>query len=250
MNIGRRIGFGFLIIAAGCCFEARFALGEREGLNDVEKDMAARSARFQKHAGISHIPVIPDGLTTPPRLRFDRQFQRGANCGPNAAFVMLRANGVVCTLEEVSRLIPVGDRGASLGDLKRAMEHFGLICEIRKQVSPADLMTTPEWCIVHLKSFGAGPQETESLDHFAVLAGYIRDLERFRGVDTVSLVSADFSPRLLVRQMSGYVLFVVGREGVPSRKTGGHWIWGSVIVIVILTNAAVFLYAWRRRLSM
>lgn len=205
--------------------------------------------KFRQRAGVPYPPFSPKGAETPPELRLERKFQHGLACGTNAVFVVLKALGVDCDLEEISRRVPLGDRGSSLSDLKTALEHYGVLCEVRKQVSPSDLRDSPMPCIVHLEAFGAGPHARDRLDHFAVLLRYNAETDWFCGVNTTNLVYTNYYPQTLARQMSGYVLFPTGGEAARLQRSAriALWIAVALVVLVVVANVVVLERSWRGR---
>jgi hypothetical protein len=241
---GRWLAAALLIIFG---LAARVLARGPQPLNNVEEEV--RAAREQTRVAQEHpnIPYSPPGLKTPPELRFEQNFQHGAQCGPNAVFVTLRGHGKPVTLKEVSQVMATGDRGASMEDIKRALEHFGLLCELRKQVSPSELANLPVPLIVHLAV--PGSRRDLGADHFAVIGGYDAKQDVHLGIDTTSLTAAKFYPGSLVRTMSGYVLYVVGQQspGTGAAGTIIGWIGGTLLVLVVLANLAVPLYVVSRR---
>ena len=221
---------------------------ETSSLNDIEKMI--RAAREKDLRDTPRRPFIPPGVDTPEFLRFEQGFQRGAQCGPNAVLAMLRAHGVPANLEEVAKRLAVGDEGASMADMKRVLEQYGLVCKLRKQVSPSELREAPLPAIVHLTVPGTSPSEQET-DHFALIGPYSEAEEGFLGIDTTSLVRAKFFPRSLTRSMSGKALFVVGggAAGAHGRLGIAEWTAGALLAVVVLANVAVPLYARSQRLS-
>lgn len=181
--------------------------------------------------------IIPEGTETPSYLRFDRPFQQGNRCGPNAMFIFLRLLNKSVRYEEILEQLPVSEVGCSLEDLKKVGERNGVNLEVR-QLTPEELHTAPKPLILHVQTPKISNEPKEPTGHFTVITKSNPD-GSFFGVDTSNAVLTDFTLQYLARNFSGYAL-------VPD--TANTWMWSkegifylSLLMIVIVLNLAAVL---------
>lgn len=153
-------------------------------------------------------PHVPPGTTVPEHLRFDLEFQDGPNCGPNAIYAMLRLSGYPVAYADVASRITASAEGADLQSMAVAARDFGLDVEVRKGVSPEDLLGALVPIVVHLQ---ASPVDSRPLarDHFVVVSGVrIHDNGDvlFDIVDTTNLRFMHYRLDQLAQSMTGYGL--------------------------------------------
>lgn len=156
---------------------------------------------------------IPEGLVTPPHLRFDQPFQKGPRCGPNSVYLLLRLNGITVPYDEVVKRVPLETTGADLESLRLAAASFGLVTETR-QLTPEDVLYAPKPILVHFNAPAAASGGAQNgPDHFGVITGIMSD-GAYQGVDTNNLRATTFSSNNFARNFSGYCL-VVPRSSLP-----------------------------------
>ena len=204
----------------------------------------ARGDPEQKIIGIDRSVTItydiPEGLTTPPHLRFDHPIQRGPYCGPNSLYILLRLCGRNVSYDSVLAELPLGEDGCSLHDLSVAARRLGVESEVRK-VSLDDLRSIRPPYIVHLTAPANSSHETPAnKDHFTIIAR--SDLnDQFYGVDPGNGTAVYWSRAFLARNFSGYVLIPSGqtRSWITTRQ-------GVFFSVVFLALAVVDIALARR----
>lgn len=182
----------------------------------------------------------PEGVTTPPRLRLDRSFQSGRNCGPNALYVFLCLRGLAVSYEDVLAEMPVSDRGVTLAQIETASARLGHTVSLRKGVSPDELTNDVLPAIVHLRSLPPTTDES-AVDHFAVLI----DVEdgHFEAVDTTNMMMTGYSASALARNMTGYVAVSSWLHRVTTHLN--RWLFFAGC----FATFAVLAYDFRRRVQ-
>lgn len=190
------------------------------------------------------VHVIPEGLDTPPRLRFEASFQAGPLCGPNAVYSLLYGIGVSCSYQEIVDSIPINDHGSTLQDLRACLEKHGVRCEVRKNLSPDDIALAPMPLILHLGDTDGGAQDQSSWSHFTVIYGPDPYSDKgYVGVDTTNGLLGRYEKQQIARNMSGYALVVTD----PSRaaQTTSRFLlwlprlaWGGAVLFAALAVAA------------
>lgn len=179
-----------------------------------------------------HYGVRP-GLQTPQRYHFEKRFQSGLNCGPNALFVTLRLCGVEVTWDEVKKRVPVGPRGSTLKDLAEAAKSFGLAASPRTNLTPEAIRKAPKPLILHI-NIEPSDAQPERRDHFIVIT---RSPEGggYSGVDTTNALYTQFSDDFIVRNMTGHAL-VLGRPSFASRVSSYNLVLGAILATLLGGN--------------
>lgn len=194
---------------------------------------------FEEHRGKEvHFEVL-DGQKTPEYADRTKPFQAGPMCGPNSLYAVCRILDLNCEYEEITKLLPVGMKGCSLADIYGASKTVGLSTELRKDVTPEQLIGAPKPIIVHLKSQGTGKQELESLDHFTVLTDYRSDKDLFYCIDTTNCVYTTIPTKAISRAMSGYCLVVTGQEFTAAGSPTGFWLACCALICALGANVFV-----------
>jgi ABC-type bacteriocin/lantibiotic exporter with double-glycine peptidase domain len=192
-----------------------------------------------------NLPKGPDRL--PAYLELDHVFQSGKLCGPNGLYLILRVAGKQVTYQQVLERFTVGPSGVSLADIQRVAEEFGLHGELRKNLSPSELLRTPMPAIVHLAT-SSPDSSSAAKDHFLVLT---RVKPRFthsseieaNGFDTTNLLRVVFTGASLSRSMSGYALLF--DLGYSPHSSGNIVISGLCWILCFALSAFVLILAIR-----
>jgi hypothetical protein len=159
---------------------------------------------FNKDDPITYF--VPEGLTTPDHLRFERASQSGPYCGPNCLYLLLRLKNFPVEYKELVSKLDIKPQGCSLAELQELAQVCGLPCEVRK-VSLKELEQLEPPFILHLTTpAGASQDPSAGRDHFVVATRREPAGGSLVGVDPSSGNKTAWSEAYLSRNFSGYVL--------------------------------------------
>ncbi len=191
-----------------------------------------REKKWMKDEDDPRPPELPDDL------KFERTWQTGKKCGPVSLFFLLRLKGFNIPRDRVISAVPLGEQGASLADLQKAAERFGLRTRTVK-FDPENMPALPTPYIVHYNLSGSDDSKE---NHFDVVFKHF-DKSRCNFVDTTNCVirSGDFEA--MVGRVSGYALITESRSGwwMP-------FLW-TAFAAILAANIIMLLRILLRRLS-
>lgn len=210
-----------------------------------EESRQAEKELFEKGRPTAHGPTIliqdrlEDLPEVPERLRLERGWQRGPNCGPAAVFFLLRLLEYDVSLEEVLASSPVEREGCSFSDLQDLAKRFGLETTTVLKVAPSDLGSLPLPFIIH---FDVQDRRRDTTGHFDVVTR-VNPGKRIDVIDTTNCVKKQVAYRAVASQYSGYVLVPTIRPGIV---TYGFWLvfWLILAANVALAAAPVVRRLW------
>lgn len=201
-------------------------------------------SRDMSQIGKPVVIEVPEGLTTPERLRFDRPFQQGKRCGPNGVFVMLRLRGIKANYDEVVAKAPLTDRGSDLESLRRLALEYGLPTEVRR-LTVEELATVTKPVLVHIETPAAGTgRDAEASGHFLVITKVMPDGEH-RGIDTTNALFTSWTPQFFARNATGYCLVIAGESRAWLLSPRGL-LPGTSFLLIVALNLVVWLRAEKR----
>lgn len=184
-----------------------------------------------------------DDVSLPDVLIGDSDFQKGLKCGPNAAFIVARRRRVKVDYDEVLRSIEIGQRGASVEDVARCLRNLGIPAEVRKNVTPEDLLRISGSTVVHLSAVDRRSSDAGAVDHFTVLTGTVDGGSSFTAIDTTSMLPTVYRTDYLARNMSGYA--IVTADAVDSGSLT-PWLKRAALAVAAVVAVAVGSTAKRR----
>jgi Peptidase C39 family len=194
-------------------------------------------------------PIVPANTSVPKYLRFDLDFQQGPKCGVNAIYAMLRLLGRPVAYADVESRIPVTAEGADLESMAAAAREFGLDVEVRKGVTPDDLLEAPLPMVVHIR---ASPVDSQPLarDHFMVVSRCRRTDSGnavFDIVDTTNLRFMKYRLDGLAQNMTGYVLAPRGGAGNWLRARNIERALLACLLVILVADGTLASIYWRER---
>lgn len=175
---------------------------ERE-MNDPE----LRRKYFDFLTNRTVIESDPRPPEVPAYLRFERGWQTGPKCGPVALYFLLRLKGIDASMDRVIGAVPLGEAGASLADLKKAADRFGLPTRT-VAFTPEDMSNLPTPYIVHYNLSGSDDSKG---NHFDVIFKSFGN-QRCNFLDTTNCVVRSGDYGAMSGRVSGYALITGTRH--------------------------------------
>jgi len=195
----------------------------------AEKELFERGSSPRTLTTILTQDRFEDLPQVPERLRLERSWQRGPNCGPAAVYFLLRLLEYDVSLEEVFSSAPVKGDGCSFSTLQDIAKTFGLETTTVLKVAPSDLGSLPLPFIIH---FDVQDRRRDTSGHFDVVTR-VDPGKRIDIIDTTNCVKKQISYGIIASQYSGYVLVPTIRPGIV---TYGFWL---VFWLILATNVAL-----------
>lgn len=194
-----------------------------EATNTPEKAAAAR--KFNENYRFVEDPKLPE---IPDYLKLEQAWQTGSKCGPVALYFLLRLKGMDVPFNDVIAAVPVSEQGASLADLQKAAERFGLRTRAVR-FRPEGMADLPTPYIIHYNLSG---KDDSKDNHFDVIFKAFGE-NRYKYVDTTNCIIklADYDE--IIGRTSGYALIA---EANPEWWLPGLW---GAFGLVFVANAAL-----------
>ncbi len=117
---------------------------------------------------------LPSSAAAEPAGKIAAELESAA-CGPRAVFLLLQARGISATYDDVRSAIPLPSDGASIIELQKCLQSYGVACSIRR-LDPSDLLNCQTPMIAYLSHTYTGNRA----GHFM----YIRSVTP-EGVDAI-----------------------------------------------------------------
>ncbi len=158
------------------------------------------------------------------------------HCGPNAVYMLLRMLQMDCTYQQVSNQIPVSQDGASLLDMRDALNKLGCPSRVAK-ATPSQLSTISLPAIAHVET---GSQTT---GHYVLIT---QVGEKFvRVIDGSTAVSTNMTMSEFQAKWTGFLLVKV-----DAPLLSPAWNWGiGISCFAIGITFGRFVAVYNRRKS-
>ncbi len=172
----------------------------------------------------------------PPELQFERVWQPGPMCGPNALYFLLRLSGRTVNHQELISFLAPPPKGNSLEELQRAAFHWGLQTEVLR-TSRRGLAN------LHLPFIAHVSLPPGDAGHYVLVLSVSDDDLKF--IDGTKGIAVSTHPETFYRDWSGYVL-----------STGTDWsgrllrlvFYTLLAILLALTGLSLYLRFYGRRL--
>jgi ABC-type bacteriocin/lantibiotic exporter with double-glycine peptidase domain len=179
------------------------------------------------------------GLSAPPRKAQAGKSSATADesqiCGRNALYMLLRLNGIDCSLDEVSRVTPVGLAGTTLTELKQTAAHFRLPCDMIKTDIETLERSKAYPCIVLTEGGGLIPDANGNPipGHYWVLTEFSPTGDTLAVIDGTYGLPGRYTRKRFRERWTGFAL-------VPRRDRSDRIGWA-----VTCLNAAFWVFAMK-----